>query len=326
VTEAFFSWRKTRASDLPECLELHPAKNGAETVGNSRAINAWRQLLEMTHASRSALVELHWKGKVEIVGFGFAAFVKNSFAEAEVLNPKPGLNSRIIESLVSGDYVIATYEEVRDANTHGELEQVILDTSWKNGQLTATQRDEVRVLLGRAYQDLFSGYRFSRILTELVDELDLWHVHGHRSFQIVDRFERFRLANPETTWNADRALVAATVESMRDDPHSIAAELFQHHLRPQFTFTRVEQELLEMALEGVDDALASKSLCISVPAIKHRWANIFDRVAAVRPDLCPFNGDGTRGIQKRQRVLTYVRNHPEELRPFDFSRQKNKKK
>jgi hypothetical protein len=44
------------------------------------------------------------------------------------------------------------------------------------------------------------------------------------------------------------------------------------------------------------------------------------RVGAIKPELCPPDGDGTRGIQKRQRILTYVRNHPEELRPFDFSR------
>jgi hypothetical protein len=287
-------------------------------------MRAWQQLFEMNHASRSVVVELNWKGNVELVGFGFATFVKKSFAEAEVLHPRPGLNSRILESLVCGNSVVATYEEVRDANTHGSLEQVILDTSWKNDRLTATQRDEVRVMLGRSYQDLFSGYRFSRILTELVDELDLWHVYGHRSFRIVDRFETFRMENPETTWNHDRALAVVTVESMREDPHSIAAGLFQHHLEPQFRFTRLEQELLETALEGVDDASASKTLFVSVPAIKRRWAGIFDRVAAIRPDLCPFDGDGTRGIQKRQRVLTYVRNHPEEMRPFDFSLLENK--
>ncbi len=325
MTEAFFSWRTTQASDLPECLALHPAKNGAEAVGNSRALKAWQQLLQMTHASRSALVELNSNGKAEIVGFGFATFVKKCFAEAEVLDPKPGLNSRIVESLCNGNCVAANYKEVRDANTLGNLEQVILDTSWKNGQLTPTQRDEVRVMLGRAYQSLFAGYRFSRILTELVDELDLWHVHGHRSFRTVDRFEKFRLANPETTWNANRALVTVTAESMRDDPHSIAADLFQHRLRPQFSFALVEQELLESALDGADDALLAKSLCISVPAIKHRWASIFDRVASVRPDLCPVNEDGTRGIQKRQRVLAYIRNHPEELRPFDFGKTKNKR-
>jgi hypothetical protein len=322
--DAFFSWRKTTAGDLSDCLKLHPAKNGAESVGDCRAMQAWKQIFEMTHASRSAVVEMEWKGKVEIVGFGFAAFVKKNFVEAEVLHPTPGLNSRIIDSVVSGNSVIATYEEVRDANTRSDLQQVILDTSWKNGGLSAAQVDEVRVLLGRAYQELFSGYSFSRILFECVDQLDLWHIDGHRSFKVVDRFEAYRRANPETAWNPDRALGMVTVESMHDDPHSVAAGLFHHHHQPQFAFTRTEQELLEVALDGVDDASASKSLFVTVPAIKRRWASIFGRVAPVRPDLCPPDADGTRGIQKRQRVLTYVRNHPEELRPFNFGKQQKK--
>ncbi|MFZ0410668.1 MAG: hypothetical protein WAL51_04070 [Candidatus Acidiferrales bacterium] len=323
--DVFFSWRKTRASDLPECLKLHPVKNGAEIVGPRRALQAWKRIFEIAHASRSALVELHGKSKVEIVGFGLAAFVKKRFAEAELLHPAPGLNSRIIESVVGEKSVIASYEEVRDANSRGDLQQVILDTSWNSGMLDAAQVDEVRILLGQAYQELFAGYNFSRILWECVDELDLWHIHGHRSFRIVDRFEAYRLANPETTWNADRALAVVTVEGMREDPHSIAAGLFHYRHQPQLAFTRNEQELLEAALEGLDDASASKSLFVTVPAIKRRWANIFERVAAVLPDLCP-PAEGGRGIQKRQRVLTYVRNHPQELRPFNFGNRHKKSK
>jgi len=249
-----FSWRKTRACDLPACLALHPAKNGAETVGSPLALNAWRQLFEMTHATRTAVVEMHSKDAATIVGFGLAAFVKKGFAEAEVRNPRPGLNSRIIESIVSGKPVIATFDEVRDANTQGDLQQVILDTSWHNTLLNPAQRDEVRVLLGLAYMELHVGYHFSRILSEMVDELDLWHVRDHRSFQVVDRFEAFRQANPDTTWNPDRALLVVTLESMRADPHSVAAVLFQHHLEPRFAFTTGEQQLLEAALEGTDDA------------------------------------------------------------------------
>jgi hypothetical protein len=109
-----------------------------------------------------------------------------------------------------------------------------------------------------------------------------------------------------------------TVESMRADPHSIAAGLFQHRNSPQFGLTHGEQELLEVALEAIDDNAASKLLFVTVPALKRRWAKIFERVAAVRPDLCPADGDGIRGIQKRQRILAYVRNHPEELRPFEM--------
>ena len=325
MTDTVFSWRKTQASDLAECLQLRSAKNGAEIVGHARAVRAWQQLFEMSHATRSALVEMRWKDRVEIVGFGFASFVKKSFAEDEVRSPRPGLNSRIIESIVNGNSVIATYAEVRDANTRSDLQQVILDTSWKNGPLTTAQVDEVRVLLGRAYQELFAGYRFSRILAEMIDELDLWHVRGIRSFRVVDRFENFRRANPKTEWNPDRLLLEATLDSMRADPHSVASELFQHHVPPQFAFTRGEQELLELALEGADDVSIAKSLFVTLPAIKRRWSHIFERAGSIRPDLCPLDGEGTRGIQKRQRILTYVRSHPEELRPFDLGWQKTKK-
>ena len=112
---------------------------------------------------------------------------------------------------------------------------------------------------------------------------------------------------------------------MRTDPHSVAAGLFQHHVPPQFAFARGEQELLELALEGADDVSIAKSLFVTLPAIKRRWSNIFERVGSTRPDLCPLDGNGTRGIQKRQRILAYVRSHPEELRPFDSRSQKTRK-
>jgi DNA-binding CsgD family transcriptional regulator len=112
----------------------------------------------------------------------------------------------------------------------------------------------------------------------------------------------------------------ATLDTMRADPHSIAAGLFRHHVAPRFGFTAREQELLELAMEGADDRAIAESLHLTLPAIKRRWSSVFERTSSVCPDLCPFDGDGTRGIQKRQRVLAYVRKHPEELRPFDLQR------
>ena len=160
----------------------------------------------------------------------------------------------------------------------------------------------------------------TRILYEMVDELDFWHLRGSRAFQVIDGFEEYRQANPDTNWNSERALIAFTFETIRNDPHSVAAELFYHSRLPRFAFTPGEQELLEAALDGADDVSASKSLFVSSPAIKRRWAKIFERVAVIHSDLCPADGDGTRGVQKRQRILTYVRDHPEELRPFNFKK------
>lgn len=315
-----FSWRRTKACDLQHCLKLHPAKNGAEIVGAERAYLAWQSLFSMSHAVRGAVVELYSGGESTIVGFGFAAFVRKSFIDAELRNPAPGLNARIIESVDAGNPVIATLQEVREANTRCDLQQVILDTSWDPARLTPEQVDEVRVLLGSAYYQQYAGYRFSRILSELVDARDLWHARGLTVFKIVHRFDSYQQAHPESTWNPDRALGQITSESMRADPHSIASSLFQHHQVPRFGFTAGEQELLESALDGMDDFGAARSLFVSVAAIKRRWATLFERVAAVRPDICPPDGEGTRGIQKRQRILAYVRSHPEELRPFDFTR------
>ena len=315
---ALFDWRKTQNKDLAACLQLHPGKLGSELVGHSRAMKAWQQLLEMSHATRSAVVEMHDAGRVEIVGFGLATFVKKEFAESMARNPQPGLNARLIETIAEGKSAVATYQEIRDANTRADLEQVILDTSWKEGSLTPPQVDQVRVLLGQAYLQMYMGYRFSRILSELIDQRDFWHVKMHRDFKILDGFENYRRANPDTKWNADRALCHITTETMRDEVHSVGSGLFRHHVSPQFGFARGEQELLELALEGAEDAATAKSLFVTLAAIKRRWSSIFERVASVDPALCPMEATGTRGAQKRQRILAYIRTHPEELRPFDF--------
>jgi len=131
-----------------------------------------------------------------------------------------------------------------------------------------------------------------------VGELDvLQRENGLPEFRIVDRFEDFRRRSPKTKWNSKRMLIEVTFDRIRAHPHSIGAGLFMHHT-PQFGFTRGEQELLELALEGVDDTAMAKSLFVTLPAIKRRWATIFERVGRIRPDLCPLDAEGKRGVQK----------------------------
>ncbi len=161
----------------------------------------------------------------------------------------------------------------------------------------------------------------SRVFTEIVNELD-FEVSCSSPFQTIKRFDA--PGKGDVTWCRERALVAVDADTMRENPFSTGATVFQRHARPQFRLTRGEQELLELALDGLDDATAATELNVSLPAVKHRWTNIFERVAAVRPDLCPADLNGTRGVQKRQRILTHVRKHPEELRPFNFDMPENR--
>jgi DNA-binding CsgD family transcriptional regulator len=95
--------------------------------------------------------------------------------------------------------------------------------------------------------------------------------------------------------------------------------LFQYR-EPVLRLRETEQDLLIAALTGLTDEELAIRLNLGLPSVKKLWRSLFERASA-RPNLFPqmhdgLNGSG-RGRQKRQFILNYVRDHPEELRPFD---------
>jgi DNA-binding CsgD family transcriptional regulator len=132
------------------------------------------------------------------------------------------------------------------------------------------------------------------------------------------------------------------VAGMRADPREIFAKPFVLGLPRQEVGQRVgswmsaifmyeppklglrpgEQRLLRSALgsrSGTDEELANE-LAISVSAVKKTWRSIYERTSARAPELLPSLGvskddSRRRGKEKKQRLLAYVRAHPEELRP-----------
>jgi DNA-binding NarL/FixJ family response regulator len=272
-------------------------------------------MLRGKYAVRAAVVEKHANQITQIVGFGFAAFVRKEFVEAELGNPRPGLTSRLIEAIITRRDPLASLNEIRAANTRGDLQQIVLDVSWNDDMLTPLERDDVRTMLGMAYAELFAGFRIARVISEIVDVMDAYHAKSFSDTTIIDRFENLRAENP--AWNPEWALCITTLDSIRAHPGSIAAGVVQQYLVPRLGFTQGEKDLLEAATDGLDDLSASSELGLTLSAIKKRWSSIFQRVAVRMPDLCPSDSSDTRGQQKRNRILTYVRQHPEELRPFD---------
>jgi DNA-binding NarL/FixJ family response regulator len=81
-----------------------------------------------------------------------------------------------------------------------------------------------------------------------------------------------------------------------------------------------DKELLVAALKGATDRELADDLNLTKEAVKRRWKVLFDRLEAVKPEIfgASVSNNGKRGPQKRHRILAYVRDHPEELRPFKF--------
>jgi DNA-binding CsgD family transcriptional regulator len=90
---------------------------------------------------------------------------------------------------------------------------------------------------------------------------------------------------------------------------------------PILGFSRSEQRLLWAALRGATDDELSDALSISLSAVKKTWRSIYARAMDQLPELIPNQLSEEvltqdRGKEKKRRLIAYLREHPEELRPF----------
>jgi DNA-binding CsgD family transcriptional regulator len=300
-------WRGARDEELPPCLDIQPRHAGYELAGAERGLGAWRALLR-SPSFQSAVIEadLPIAGH-RILAFGASVFVRRPFADEELSNSRPSLAGRIIASMDRGQPAVLDAAELRSANTDGHLDLVILSRHWRADILRGEDLAEAKALLGMAYLRIHAGFRLDRIITENLDEQEEENTHSTGLWKTVGRF------------GPGRSLSLLTRDEGLRVPGGISALLFQY-TEPVLGLIDSEQELLNIAVAALSDEELAVRLGIRLPAVKKRWRSIFER-ASSRPDLFPemqdSSDDGSRGRQKRHSILAYVREHPEELRPFD---------
>ena len=94
--------------------------------------------------------------------------------------------------------------------------------------------------------------------------------------------------------------------------------LFQYQ-PPRLGFSASQRRVLAEAVQHKTDAEIASELQVSVSAVKKTWAAIFEQASDVLGELgTPIERHGaaaTRGLQKRHKLLAYLREHPEELKP-----------
>jgi hypothetical protein len=309
------SWRPVRPAELEQCLSLSPKSMGDELVGHARAVAAW-QRLQRAGSFRGAVIEsdVPIEGH-RIVGFAANVFVSASFAEREIADPKPGVNARLISSIAAGDAVVLTAEQLAYENTQGCLHLIVLQPCSMPAVLTPEECQDVLRQISLANLACFDGYRVRQVLLEVTSAAEIEYAKSFQVWKLLSTLEDYHRRNPGNSWNRDRALFAIDFAG----GHSFEVT-GGHNREPILGFRSGEQELLEAALRGSTDIELSVELGLKLPTLKKRWASVFNRVAVSKPDLLPGLDDNldrhTRGRQKKHRLLAYVREHPEELRPF----------
>jgi hypothetical protein len=301
-------WRPICEADLLECLEIQPACIGDQIVGRSTALRVWKALLNNPAFQANVIESERPIARHKIVACGMGVFVSGAFADREIRNPRPGLNSRIIAGIASGEPMVLSRAEIAVGNAGEGIDFVNMYGTWRDGIMNADQLAEVHALLGTSFVEHFAGYRFNRVLKEAIGHSRIALARATGTYRLVAEFQ-----GPES------ALAVVTRESALAAPYSVASTMYRYQA-PVLRLRPAEQKLLAAALDGKTDAELSADLGLSIEAIKKRWMSIFERVEEFKPDILsktdPYS-DG-RGPQKRHRVVAYVRTHPEELRPFSW--------
>jgi hypothetical protein len=301
-------WRPLREADLLDCLEIQPACLGDQIVGRAAAFRVWQAFLDDPSFQATVIESEVPVAGHKMVGCGMGVFVARAFADREIAEPRPGLNSRIIAGVADGAPVVLTRAEIGAGNAGQGIDFVNLYGTWREGILNPAQLAEVHALLGTSFVEHFAGYRFNRVLKEAIGASTIALAHATGTYRLLAEF-------PES----ESALAVVTRESARAAPYSVAAAMYRYQA-PVLRLRPAEQELLSAALSGQTDAELSVDLGLSLEAAKKRWLSIFAKVDQFKPELLSPSGADSegRGPQKRHRILAHIRTHPEELRPFSW--------
>jgi hypothetical protein len=313
-------YRFVKPTDVPQCVEgvaAHPVlgpRYGSLIKDLPTAIRS-----ALGHDSFITAVFEEFQGsKIRFLGAGMAVFVSDDFLQELKTTPSFLAGPELVKRITRGDSPLLSDAAVRDANSTVGLNLLV----WHNTvHPEDMRRAEVATPAMTSFEEYCRGFRLREVIgqADCLEQLNGMRNAGGLYFQREEnRYVNFPEVSANDFGNEPRN-TGLSRDRAQTHGGSWVGSLFLYQ-PPQFCFSRSEQRLLLSALRGGTDEELSNQLGISLAAVKKTWRVIYDRVAVCQPELVPTNSQSEewtqdRGKQKKQRLLAYLREHPEELRP-----------
>ncbi len=303
------TYRQANPADIPAC-DWNALDGFADAPHLlSHVPQVWRRLMAGGGLIMMLVEDADRPPDQRVVWHGGSLFVAPmTLAEARQ-SIAPGIAARVTAAALAGNSPGLTTAQICRANAREGLHLLGLHYALSRA-LDAGSAWLVRAKAIEAYHAAFEGYRLQEILIEAYGE------ERCRVMQAGGFCLRSDYGNT-VTGAQHPSLFGVTREEALADEGSVIASLFAY-TPPRFGFKPGEQEMLCRALTGETDGELAANLCVSPCTIKTRWRTIYDRVQCACPGLLPAttpHGEQHRGTEKRRRLLTYLRHHPEEMRP-----------
>jgi hypothetical protein len=315
-------YRPVQPKDAHKCVE-HLAKHPILGPRYGNLIEALPSA--MTRALRDDYVTINVFEELQgsttrFLGAGMAVFVSDDFLRAAKSVPASWIGPELVKRITVGKSPLLSEAEVRDANSTTGLNLMVWHNSCHPQDLI---RIEIGVAIMTAFEETFRGFRLKEVFAQ-ADSLEQFGGARDAGGFYFDPAKGCYGSWPEVgvgDFSDEPRNFGITQEPTLAHGGSWVGSLFAYG-PPQIGFSGGEQRLLLSAIgtNGTDEEL-SENLGISLFAVKKSWRSIYNQVAAIMPELVPSSplSDAQiqgRGKQKKQRLLAYLREHPEELCPF----------
>ena len=317
--------------DIPACVDVL-SKHAVIGPRYGPVINhlaeAWGRVLD-ADATFGTVFHVGEGERAPLCLFGFGVAVHDEFVREIKRLPPFWVGPELTKRVTSGRSPILSDRQLREANSRDGMNLVI----WEgcavpgyeaHGELPRSMMNAmIEVHRGYLWKEIIAAHPESpeRLNHTLITGGFLWDPVAGCYSASIDK-------NPDEIVGSPHILgVTRELESNRRGnwSGSWVGALFDYHA-PVVGFSRSEQRLLSCALSGATDELLAQTLGISLPTVKKMWVSIYNRVEDRLPALmtdtlasdtsCSLR---SRGKEKRRGLIAYLREHPEELRPYSRS-------
>jgi hypothetical protein len=312
-------WRPMRPKDVRGCVEIvasHPVVGSRYGAAIQQLAKVWLNLIGQ-EAFRAIVFEEVTVRSTRLLGAGVSAFLRDDFFQQLKTPPVPWIGSALTERIVSGSSSLLSNKEIREANADGGLNLVVWEGIVRPEDFL---RPEVNMAAVNAFVEQHRGFLLKEVISQTINSEQLTSsLNGGAMFLNSDGSYTSVLPDQPEALVAQPHFIGITRELAFSHPGTWLGSLFIYQ-SPQFDFRPSEQRLLLTALRGGTDEELSDDLGISLSAVKKTWGLIYERAAEHLPGFSSnhngsTNGASERGKEKKQRLLTYLRDHPEEMRP-----------
>lgn len=160
---------------------------------------------------------------------------------------------------------------------------------------------KIRGHLFAAFMELVCGNKLRRISFEAPSDKTVEWFDGFG-------FERLREDEGAVVLSIDRDTAIASED--------LANQRFFSYEPPILGFSAAQRAILLLARQGFTDQEIADRLGRTTDSVKKRWGGIYARFAHAFPGRLPAGREGSRGAEKRRTLLAYLKDRPEELRPY----------